>query len=184
MGMTIPDLRRIVDFASSVVNTSEAYVPQLYRVWFSAETIFDATYKGNVVAKERHRTNTKTGKTFTPKRTKKFEASVREWAQAHAGTTANYPVSVDITVFEQAPSKDHIFFGALGLVYADKGDVDNYAKSILDGCNKVVWTDDKLVVDLSVRRFYAAQGGFALKVKRSGLSKAEYLNMTKLWRAK
>lgn len=32
------------------------------------------------------------------------------------------------------------------------GDVDNYAKSILDGCNGVVWGDDRQVVELHVYR--------------------------------
>lgn len=32
------------------------------------------------------------------------------------------------------------------------GDVDNYAKSILDGCNGVIWVDDTQVVDLRVCR--------------------------------
>lgn len=32
------------------------------------------------------------------------------------------------------------------------GDVDNYAKSILDGCNGVIWLDDAQVVELHVFR--------------------------------
>lgn len=32
------------------------------------------------------------------------------------------------------------------------GDVDNYAKSILDGCNGVIWADDEQVDELHVYR--------------------------------
>ena len=32
------------------------------------------------------------------------------------------------------------------------GDVDNYAKAILDGSNRILWRDDKQVDDLHVRR--------------------------------
>lgn len=32
------------------------------------------------------------------------------------------------------------------------GDVDNYAKSILDGCNGLIWVDDRQVVELHVYR--------------------------------
>ena len=36
------------------------------------------------------------------------------------------------------------------------GDVDNYAKSILDGLNKIVYVDDKQVDDLHIRRHIEA----------------------------
>jgi crossover junction endodeoxyribonuclease RusA len=32
------------------------------------------------------------------------------------------------------------------------GDIDNYAKSILDGCNKIAWQDDRQVVELHAYR--------------------------------
>lgn len=31
-----------------------------------------------------------------------------------------------------------------------RGDIDNYLKSILDGLNKVAWTDDKLVESVTL----------------------------------
>lgn len=35
------------------------------------------------------------------------------------------------------------------------GDIDNYVKSILDGCNKIAWKDDRQVVELHA---YKRQG--------------------------
>ena len=32
------------------------------------------------------------------------------------------------------------------------GDVDNYLKSALDGCNKVVWVDDRQVIRATVEK--------------------------------
>ena len=37
-----------------------------------------------------------------------------------------------------------------------KPDADNVVKAIFDGCNGVIWRDDVLVVDLRVRKRYAA----------------------------
>lgn len=37
-----------------------------------------------------------------------------------------------------------------------KPDADNVVKAIFDGCNGVLWRDDVLVVDLRVRKRYAA----------------------------
>lgn len=38
--------------------------------------------------------------------------------------------------------------------YVDKnaGDLDNYVKSILDGCNKIAWNDDRQVIELHAYR--------------------------------
>ena len=33
------------------------------------------------------------------------------------------------------------------------GDVDNYIKSVLDGCNGVLWKDDRLVIDVRCRKY-------------------------------
>ena len=33
-----------------------------------------------------------------------------------------------------------------------RGDIDNYAKSILDGLNGVAYTDDKQIVSLELRK--------------------------------
>jgi len=32
------------------------------------------------------------------------------------------------------------------------GDIDNYVKSVLDGCNKIAWKDDRQVVELHAFR--------------------------------
>lgn len=36
-----------------------------------------------------------------------------------------------------------------------KPDVDNYAKAALDGCNAIVYRDDKFVTDLGTRKRYS-----------------------------
>jgi Holliday junction resolvase RusA-like endonuclease len=37
------------------------------------------------------------------------------------------------------------------------GDIDNYVKSILDGCNKIAWQDDRQVVEIHA---YRHQGNY------------------------
>ena len=41
-----------------------------------------------------------------------------------------------------------------GLVRPGKPDLDNYAKSLLDACNKVVWNNDSQVVSLIISKWY------------------------------
>ena len=65
------------------------------------------------------------------------------------------------------------------LFYNTKGDVDNLAKSILDGLNGVLYLDDKQIVDLHIRRCYGEPCGFDIHIVRSGLTKLEYTNYCK-----
>lgn len=60
------------------------------------------------------------------------------WAarQAYCGLIRG-PVRVEVQVFLKGQRA---------------GDVDNYAKSILDGCNEVIWLDDQQVIELHVYR--------------------------------
>ena len=59
------------------------------------------------------------------------------------------------------------------LVYSTRGDLDNKAKAILDAANGVVFIDDSLVVELSVKRMYDEGEGFQMIVQRAGLSVLE-----------
>ena len=52
------------------------------------------------------------------------------------------PVIVNVKVFLHGVSSP------MGL----DGDVDNYLKSALDGCNKVVWVDDRQVIRATVEK--------------------------------
>lgn len=44
-------------------------------------------------------------------------------------------------------------------------DVDNLAKSIMDGCNKIVWEDDRQVEKLTVERFKCGEESERVVVK-------------------
>tara|TARA_R110000824_G_scaffold21303_10_gene79563 strand:+ start:2097 stop:2459 length:363 start_codon:yes stop_codon:yes gene_type:complete len=82
-------------------------------------------------------------------KTKTYERQVgKAWQDAelpkHTG-----PVEVDILVFP-----DHVEVSVTPLddtgVSPLQGDVDNYAKSILDGLNNIAWVDDIQVYVLNV----------------------------------
>ena len=85
--------------------------------------------------------STRYGRHFTPKRSADYQETVRQialesmsdcgWASGGRG-----PFSVDLDVYRKA----------------DRGDVDNYAKALLDGMSKAaMWSDDARVHHLSVR---------------------------------
>lgn len=143
------------------------------------------TYKGELVAKERPR-KAKNGQMYTPQRTRNFEKKIAKWGASKMVELPPlpFPIKVSLQVFDATDNQDAVLHSFAGLTYNTKTDVDNYAKAILDGLNKVVWKDDKLICDLRVTRVWAKSPGFRLYVFRAGLSEMEYQNFLKVWRNK
>ena len=90
---------------------------------------------GRPVPKERHRSGK--GRTYTPPRTRAFERKVRLAAMAHQAKRVEGEVRVDVLVVH--PDMRH-------------GDVDNYAKALLDACQGVLFGNDKKAAELHVYR--------------------------------
>lgn len=144
--------------------------------------IFNATYVGKVYSKGRPRMSNK-GHVFTPANTRKFEKAVRTWARNWSTSVAYCPISVQITLFDKLPKAMTALQKSMAecrLLYSQVGDVDNRAKSILDGCNGVLYQDDSQISSLNVERYYFKHEGFALQIYRSGLSTNEIHNLTRL----
>jgi crossover junction endodeoxyribonuclease RusA len=88
------------------------------------------------------------GRVFTPAQTLEFERQVRE---AWDGFCAEKPVSLVITLYKDKFTVTVTEYDTLEPSPL-RGDIDNYAKSILDGLNGVAYTDDKLVYKLQVTK--------------------------------
>lgn len=86
---------------------------------------------GRPIAKARPRSTTTNGRTvtYTPARTKAFEARVRHAALEAGVRRIAGPVRLTVHV------------------YGVQGDWDNYGKAISDALNQVAYEDDKQVVD-------------------------------------
>lgn len=150
--------------------------------WLFNDEPFNMVYEGDIVAKERPR-KTKAGGFYTPTRTRKFEEAVAQAASLNMKSTPfNFPVSVQLVVYDKSDDPALRAVSRSLLAFDMKKDLDNCAKSILDGLNGVVWVDDKLIVDLQVRRRYAAESGFRLRVSRRGLSPNELQNLLNVMR--
>ena len=91
---------------------------------------------------------TRRGRVFTPMQTLEFERSV---AEAWTGPCAEEPVNLVIGLYK---NKITISMSPTAKLTPSglRGDIDNYAKSILDGLNGVAYTDDKLVQRLLVTK--------------------------------
>ena len=118
------------------------------------------TVLGEPVAKERVRVVG--GRAFTPRRTKAYEEQVAwEYKKQKGKFYDKEPVKASIKLYFTPPkrtSKKEIQKISTGqVVYTGKKDIDNIAKSILDGLNGIAYIDDRQVVELQISKQYTLE---------------------------
>lgn len=118
--------------------------------------------EGECVPKARPRVK-RNGYTFTPKKTKDYEENVK--FAIYTSTSDTFPL-----YDEKTPLRAEIII-TLGIptswtkkkqeqarngeiMPCKRGDLDNYAKAILDACNGIVFFDDGDIVELYVEKKY------------------------------
>lgn len=125
---------------------------------------------GRPVAKGRPRFS-KDGHTYTPEKTRNFEAVLKYAAEQVMGQRPPLegPLALDMLVVAPIPvswaKKRQDAARAGVLLPTGRPDWDNFAKTI-DACNLVVWVDDGQIVDARVRKRYGDKPGTWIKVSQ------------------
>ena len=110
-------------------------------------------------------------RTYTPKKTVDYELTVRAAAKAAMGPTDLLETPVGVYLYIRLPipkshskkRRDACLSGQEKPI--KKPDIDNLAKSILDGMNGVIWKDDAQIVSLHVTKVYASGAGVDVLIK-------------------
>lgn len=131
---------------------------------------------GQPVAKGRPRVTARGGKprTFTPAKTRAYEGEIAHEARLVMGTEfpVEGPLRLTVTALLSIPkswSKKKQAAALAGEVCpVSRPDVDNYAKSALDGLNEIVFRDDSQVADLIAIKRYSESPGLRIRVQRIG----------------
>ena len=122
--------------------------------------IYEFEVLGEIVGKARPRMNTRTGRAYTPPKTKNYEYAVRQWF------LINYPnftqiegrVKVTIIAYFDIPkstSKKKETEMLKGIISpTKKPDADNIIKIVLDSMNKFAFKDDVQVTKLEIEKKY------------------------------
>lgn len=106
---------------------------------------------------------------FTPSKTVAYEGLIAHAAMAAMAGAPLFegPVGCELTIHCAVPQswsgKKQRSALACEILPTSKPDIDNVVKAIFDGCNGVLWRDDVLVVELAVRKRYAATPGVYVK---------------------
>lgn len=112
--------------------------------------------------KQRARHSSRGGvtRTYTPKATARHEADIQDAATVAMRGRApfSFPVELEVTfVFAGDP-------GAWPTARHD-GDLDNLAKAVFDGMNRVVFVDDRLVVRTSLMKTCGDENGITIRAR-------------------
>lgn len=129
--------------------------------------------EGTPVPKKRPRFSTRNGfvQSYTDKGTRDYEDHVRQTSIAAMGTTEPLETPVGVYLYIRLPipksySKKLTEACLEGLEKPiKKPDIDNLAKSLLDGMNGVVFKDDSQIVSLHCTKVYASEPGVDIMVK-------------------
>lgn len=127
------------------------------------------TVKGEPKGKGRPRF-TKSGHIYTPDGTSSYESLVGfSYRNSARGYKFTSPVRVTVRAFHKPPkgkSKRVVEDMLNGRILpTKKPDLDNVAKIVLDGLNKVAWEDDTQVVEMMVIKRYAEEPMVAVTIE-------------------
>jgi Holliday junction resolvase RusA-like endonuclease len=109
-------------------------------------------------------------KVYTDKQTLDYETLIKSFAAEAMGSTDPLETAVSVFLYIRHPvpqsySKKRTEACLSGLEQpCKKPDIDNIAKTYLDGMNGVVFLDDTQVVDLHVKKVYSAVPGVNVMV--------------------
>lgn len=100
------------------------------------------TIEGNAVPKQSFKVGKGGG--YTPERVKAWQQQV---------TAAAHNATIDNPAFEPFMNDELLQANiAFFLTHKRRVDVDNLSKAVLDGCNGILWKDDRQVVELHLTK--------------------------------
>lgn len=155
--------------------------------WDYESPVFSLEYRGVMVAKERARSGRGGTHHYTPEATRAFEKKIKQLAKDrmkelkltrfYRGLVIYLEVTDDIPPdwpwWMKRLATNNMIFDMTG------GDLDNREKAILDAFNRVVFDDDRQVVQVYKFRHFGDTTGFKIQVFQVGLTKNDLDNIEK-----
>lgn len=123
--------------------------------------------EGQPVGKGRPRF-TKSGHAYTPDKTRDYENAIAWAYKAAGGKLCGGYVSISVKAFYKIPksaTKANAEMMRKGFMRpVVKPDIDNVLKAVLDGLNKIAYSDDTQVIAGSFEKFYSDNPGVIVEV--------------------
>ena len=133
--------------------------------------IYEFEIPGQIIGKARPRMNTRTGKAYTPSKTKNYEFTAKQWfvIKYPRFETLEGRVKVTIIAYFDIPKsiskKKEAEMLKQNISPTKKPDIDNITKIVLDSMNKIAFKDDTQVTELKVEKKYAKEEKLYIKIE-------------------
>ena len=124
---------------------------------------------GPAKAKDRPRINRNTGRVYTPNATHKYEKLVKE-SYGDNPCFEDQFISIKILFKFEVPksySKTKHSEALRGVLRPSRADIDNYIKSVLDGLNKVAYSDDKYIYKIEAEKLFAEESETIVEISNT-----------------
>ena len=135
-----------------------------FLVWFEVP--------GEPVPQGRPIFSSKTKTARDPDKSRNYKKLVRFYARRKKPPDIlDSALFVEIEIIRSVPNswsekrKKAAFSGEI--LPAVKSDIDNYAKSIMDGMSGIIYTDDKLICGLNITKRYGPEAKAIVKIKKA-----------------
>ena len=125
------------------------------------------TIEGAAKAKQRPRINRNTGRVYTPNATHKYEKAVKEAYGDNYFFDGEY-ISIKILFKFKIPksyTKKQHSEALAGDLRPSRADIDNYIKTVLDGLNKVAYSDDRYIYKIEAEKMFADEDETIVEIK-------------------
>lgn len=133
--------------------------------------MYEFEIPGQIIGKARPRMNTRTGRAYTPPKTKNYEFTAKQWF------TIKYPnfktlegrIKVTIIAYFDIPKsiskKKEAEMLNQNISPTKKPDIDNITKIVLDSMNKIAFKDDTQVTELVVEKRYSKEEKLYIRIE-------------------
>ena len=133
--------------------------------------IYEFLVPGPITGKARPRMNTRTGKAYTPSKTKNYEYEIKQWFinKYPNFKTLETRLKIQIIAYYDIPKsttkKQAEKMERQIISPTKKPDIDNIAKIVLDALNKLAYKDDTQVTKLELEKVYADQAKLYISIE-------------------
>ena len=133
--------------------------------------IYEFEMEGDIVGKARPRMNTRTGRAYTPGKTKNYEYCLRQWFILKYPKFIPIETAVKVTIIayfgipKSTTKKKEVEMLKGKMMPTKKPDTDNIVKIVLDAMNTFAFKDDTQVIKLEVEKKYNETPKIYIKVE-------------------
>lgn len=133
--------------------------------------IYEFEVQGEILGKARPRMNTRTGRAYTPTKTKNYEYFMKKWFITQCPNFKQLENRIKVTIIayfdnpQSTSKKKATEMLNQNISPTKKPDIDNITKIVLDSMNKLAFKDDTQVTKLEVEKKYSTEPKIYVKIE-------------------